>query len=288
MTHVAELHDRLKKLIVDNKSTQQEAFSKLLTLSISTVKTYGYVRVSTFKQVEEGHSIEAQSNKIREFCSSKNLPPPIIFSDEGISGCNTDDRHSFNQMLSLVKPGDTIVSYSLSRLGRSTLDILNFVKSVKEKGINLYCLDKPIDTKTPEGNLFIGILSSVDEFEREQDAVRTSMVMQSRSRAGKLKTKGPFGYRAEGNKLFPVPEEQKVIEFIALFLSMNPSAKDCDVTRAVQYRIDSGELLMRKTTDRDPNTQKPLKRPCDGKKAHQSTISSIIRQNNLRDIIKDL
>jgi site-specific DNA recombinase len=287
MTHVAELQDRLKKLIIDNKTNKEAAVVKLLSLSVQPKLTYGYVRVSLQRQVEEGHSIEAQSQKIKEYCVLHNLLEPVIMADHGISGKSTDNRDAFNQMVSLVKSGDTIVSYSLSRLGRSTLDILNLVKNLKEKGVALFCLDKQIDLNTTEGNMFLSILASVNEFEREQAAARTSMVMQNMSKMGKLRTRGPFGYRAEDNKLIPVPEEQKVIEYIALFLSMNPTATDAMVTKAVQEKVDLGELVMRKTKERNPDAPNQLKRPCEGKKVYQSTIANIIKNNKLRDVIKD-
>lgn len=279
------LTERLQKLIGDYKADKVAIMEKLQSQSTQPHLVYGYVRVSTMKQVEEGHSIDAQSERIKDYCKNNKLPEPIIIPDEGISGKTTENRDGFNRMLSLIKSGDTIVSYSLSRLGRSTYDILSLSKDLKEKKVSLRCLDKDIDLTTNEGNMFLAILASVNEFEREQAAARTSMVMQDMKKKGKLRTKGPFGYRAEDNKLIPVPEEQKVIDHITLLLVENPAATDAMITRSIQAKVDSGELCMRKTKERNPNDPKKLKRPCEGKKVYQSTIANIINNNNLRTVV---
>lgn len=272
------LHDRLGVLLDEHKKT---IGSKVRTLNVNMVPTgynkivplvYGYVRVSTKKQVLEGHSIEAQTERINEYCTNNNLPEAIIMADDGISGKTTDNREKFNKMRELATSGDTIISYSLSRLGRNSLDILAFVDDLTKNKINLVILDRKIDLSTDQGRLFFNVLTAVNQFEREQACTRTSNVMMAMSKAGKLKTKGPFGYKAAGNKLIPEPEELKVIDYITLLLYDFPDAKESEITRAVQAKVDAGELSMRS------------KKGIPGKKVYQSTISNIIFRNKLRDL----
>lgn len=287
MAYNTALNIRLKEIMLTTASDNGDVIKKAKRIQDNLPTVYGYVRVSTEKQVIEGQSIDAQVHTIKEYCVRNKLPDPIIMTDEGISGKSTENRHKFNEMLTLVKRGDIIISYSMSRLGRDTFDIVKLFKDMIEKGVRLLCLDRNFDSSTMEGKFMTTVMIGLNEYEREQAAARTSMVMQSMKKQGKLRTKGPFGYRAIGNELVPIPEEQKVIEFIAQFIANNPDAKDSVVTRAVQQQIDLGELSMRKSKPRAEH-EPPLKRPCDGKKAHQITISNIIKNHNLRDKMSEI
>lgn len=123
-------------------------------------------------------------------------------------------RKNFEEMVRIVKHGDTIVSYSLSRLGRNALEVLQFVDDIMKRGVTVKALDKEMDLTTLQGRFNLVIMAGVDQLEREQISERTSAVMQSMKEQGKLKTKGAFGYKAKDNKLVEDPDEMKVLEYI--------------------------------------------------------------------------
>ena len=90
-------------------------------------KAYIYTRVSTAIQVD-GYSLEAQEKTLRKFADAKDMVVVNIYSDEGKSGKDIENRPAFQQMLKDIKSHKDDVSavlvFKLSRFGRNTLDVL--------------------------------------------------------------------------------------------------------------------------------------------------------------------
>lgn len=107
-----------------------------------------YCRVSTDSD-EQLTSYEAQVTYYEEYIKSK---PEYefcgIFADEGISGTNTKKRTQFNKMIEAALAGkfDRIITKSISRFSRNTLDTLKYIRILKEKGIGVYFENIRIDT----------------------------------------------------------------------------------------------------------------------------------------------
>ena len=100
----------------------------------------GYIRVST------EHQETARQQEI--MCSYQ---VDRIFSEK-LSGANTD-RPQLRAMLDYVREGDTLYIESISRLGRSTKDLLNIIDTLTDKGVTLISHKEKIDTDTPAGKL---------------------------------------------------------------------------------------------------------------------------------------
>ena len=81
--------------------------------------------------------------------------------------------------MELLRPLDCLVVYSLSRLGRSTMQVLKIAAELKEREINLVVLDKGIDTTTPIGKFFFTLVAALDEFEAEQLGERTRVALEA-------------------------------------------------------------------------------------------------------------
>lgn len=232
-----------------------------------------YIRVSTKKQVEEGHSVDGQRRIIDNHITRTNTLsglPVLYFTDEAKSGKNIVNRDNFTKLCDMMRKGDTIITWNLSRLGRNTKDMVNFVSTLKEKGIGLVLTDINFDTTGPLGDLMLTLLIAVADFERKQVSERTKVIMQQRQEEGFVVTRPPFGSQVnkETKKLEPNEEEQKVINLIAGWIYENPQVKDAEITRLLQERFDRGEISMRKA-----------------KKIHQTTVGNIIKRNNLREAI---
>ncbi|MBQ1579918.1 MAG: recombinase family protein, partial [Firmicutes bacterium] len=86
-----------------------------------------------------------------------------VYTDEGISGTNTKHRDGFNRMIedALADRIDLIVTKSVSRFARNTVDSLVTVRKLKEKGVEVYFEKENIYTLDSKGELLITIMSSL-------------------------------------------------------------------------------------------------------------------------------
>lgn len=116
---------------------------------------YAYIRVSTIEQ-NEARQLEAMK---------KYDIPAENYYIEKISGKNTD-RPKLQELLSLVKDGDTIHIHDFSRLSRSTADLLRIVDDLNNRGVCLVSNKENLDTSTPTGKLMLTMIGAINEFER--------------------------------------------------------------------------------------------------------------------------
>ena len=103
-------------------------------------RTAGYARVSTDSE-EQFTSYEAQVDYYTNFIKSRDDWEFVkVYTDEGISGTNTKNREGFRRMIQDALSGkiDLIVTKSVSRFARNTVDCLTTVRQLKEKGIEIY------------------------------------------------------------------------------------------------------------------------------------------------------
>jgi DNA invertase Pin-like site-specific DNA recombinase len=121
---------------------------------------YGYARVSTVQQ-----DLEAQLNTLRnEGCD-------VIYSEK-FTGTKAD-RPKFQEVLSKLVEGDTLIVTKLDRFARSTVDAINTVKVLFERGVKVHVLNMGLVEDTPTGRLILTIMSGFAEFERDMIVERT-------------------------------------------------------------------------------------------------------------------
>jgi DNA invertase Pin-like site-specific DNA recombinase len=186
----------------------------------------GYCRVSTTDQVEKGMSIDVQHYNIREYAYHKGINIKCITYDNGISAKEVTKRKGLKVAMSKLEEGDIFVVSSLSRLARNIADSVDLNKQIKDKRCSLVVLDMNIDTQNPVGQMIFNVMSSLNQFEREQVSARVSHVISHLSATGKLKTKPPYGWKAgdKGKPFVKDEQEQKNIEFIRKLKEDNPYA----------------------------------------------------------------
>lgn len=122
--------------------------------------TFGYARVST----------EAQ-NLDRQLDALKRYGVDIIYNEK-MTGTKKD-RPELTKLLDRITEGDTVVIESLSRLGRSTKDLIELTELFHTKGVHLVSLKESIDTSTSTGKLLFTLMSAIAQFERDVIADRT-------------------------------------------------------------------------------------------------------------------
>ena len=106
-----------------------------------------------------------------------------IFSEK-MTGSRMD-RPAWDQVLQYVRPGDTIFVTELSRMTRSLLDLLETVKALEARGVNLLSLRENIDTTTATGRCFLSMMGAIHQVERELRAERAAAGRASAKARGK-------------------------------------------------------------------------------------------------------
>ena len=126
-----------------------------------------YCRVST-DQLEQLSSYEAQVNYYTNYIQNHpDYELAGIYADEGITGTNTKKREQFNKMIKDCKAGkiDMIITKSISRFARNTLDCLNYIRELKEYGVGVIFEKENINTLDSKGEVLITILASLAQDE---------------------------------------------------------------------------------------------------------------------------
>jgi putative DNA-invertase from lambdoid prophage Rac len=177
---------------------------------------YGYCRVSTTKQANEGESLEVQRRQIDGYAHMHGLVLDRIVVEEGVSGSiPVAERPRGGLLFAQLKKGDIVIAPKLDRLFRSALDALQTVQSLRERGVSLHLLDLGGDIS---GNglskLFLTIAAAFAEAERDRIRERITQVKRDQRERGRfLGGTVPFGFRrGEGGELVPHEGEQKAIK----------------------------------------------------------------------------
>ena len=180
---------------------------------------YGYIRVSTVTQANDGESLKIQRRKIEARAQEQGWTLDQVFVERGVSGGKPfAERRQGKALLNVLAKGDTVIASKLDRMFRSASDALAIMEDCKRQGVGLYLLDLGGDlTGNGIGAMVFTIMSAVAQFERERLAERIAEVKADQRRRGRyLGVAVPFGYKvtSNGKHLEPVPKEQAAIKRI--------------------------------------------------------------------------
>lgn len=180
------------------------------------VNTGIYVRVSTEEQAQEGYSIRAQEQKLKDYARIKDWGVYNIYADEGISGKNIVERPAINSLIEDIKNGkvNNVLVFKIDRLTRNTADLITLINLFNEYDCAFNSLSESIDTKTASGRMFVKIIGIFAEFERENIIERTKIGFERKVREGyTLATRVPsYGYdRKIGEKVQTINEAEAII-----------------------------------------------------------------------------
>jgi len=176
--------------------------------------TFGYARVST-----DAQNLDRQLDALEKYGVDK-------IYNEKMTGTKRD-RPELEKMLDRMTEGDTVVIESLSRLGRSTKDLIELVELFEERGVHLVSLKESIDTSTSTGKLLFTLMSAIAQFERDTIADRTREGLKA------ARARGHFGGR-------PKFDEEKVRQAIKLYNTKQYTLTEIEeltgVKKATLYR----------------------------------------------------
>lgn len=142
---------------------------------------YGYARVSTQHQ---------DLNRQLDLLAKQNCNEILT---EKMTGTKSN-RPELNRLKDKLRPGDTLVVESFSRLGRSTKDLIDLVTYFEEQDVKLVSLKENFDTTTPQGRLMMTVFQAFSQFERDLIVQRTKEGLQS------ARARGRIGGRPRANK----------------------------------------------------------------------------------------
>jgi DNA invertase Pin-like site-specific DNA recombinase len=162
---------------------------------------FGYIRVSTDRQADEGESLGTQQRQIQGYALQHGWDLAEIHVERGVSGSMPlAERPEGRRLLARLQPGDTVITPKLDRMFRSALNALDVLQQLQARQISLHMIDLGGDvTGNGVSKLVFTILSAVAEAERDRIRERIRDVKRDQAKRGRFLggTRAPFGYTAQ-------------------------------------------------------------------------------------------
>lgn len=243
-----------------------------------------YCRVSTQSEMQQ-HSLEAQIKYYSDFIRLiKEYELVGIYTDVG-SGLNAKSRTEFNKMIWACKKGkvDLIITKSISRFARNTLDFLKVLHMLKEKGVDVYFENEKILLSEERSELRMSIIAAIAQEESMVRSRNTKWGIEARIAAGtsKLSERGCYGYKKDNNSNLTIDENtvENVKLIFDLYLDeyslssiakelkirgiLSPTGKENWTSTVIDKILTNekytGNVILQKTYVADPLEQKQLK-----------------------------
>lgn len=187
--------------------------------SVTKRRVAGYARVST----DDSEQLISYENQVKYYTNYIQTRPDWefagLYTDEGITGTNTKQRQGFNRMIEDALNGkiDLIVTKSVSRFARNTVDSLTMIRKLKENGVEVFFEKENIWTMDSKGELLLTIMSSLAQEESRSISENVKWGMRKNFADGKVSVayKTFLGYEKGPNGKMVVNEEQaKVVRLI--------------------------------------------------------------------------
>jgi DNA invertase Pin-like site-specific DNA recombinase len=290
---------------------------------VKKLRVAAYCRVSTDTE-EQATSYDTQVVHYKEYISKNSTWEFVgIYADDGVSGTGTKKREEFLRMIDDCMAGkiDMVITKSISRFARNTIDCLKYIRQLKEKNIPVIFEKENINTLDAKGEVLITIMASLAQQESESLSKNVKLGLQFRYQQGKVQinTKWFLGYtKDENGKLIIDPEQAKVVKriyreylegksYVSIAKGLekdgipNGSGKkrwwDSNIRQILMNEKYMGDALLQKTYSTDVLSKKRIKN--DGavpqyyiENNHEAIISKEIyhavqaenrRRNNLID-----
>ena len=249
------------------------------------LRVAAYCRVSTELE-EQQNSYQVQIAYYTDLINKKKeWTLAGIFADEGISGTQTKKRTKFNRMIRMCrnKKIDLVITKSISRFARNTVDCLEYVRQLKDLGIGVIFEKENINTLTMTSEFMIALYGSFAQAESESISKNVSWGKEKAYREGKVQFqyKHLLGYKkgADGKPEI-IPEEAETVKLIYTMFLDGHSMKNIalilhvkgihtktgstewrtnTITRILQNEKYVGDALLQKTFTSDCITHKVVK-----------------------------
>lgn len=198
---------------------KEERIDRRTGKPIERMRVVAYARVSTDND-EQLNSYESQKKYYKEkIMSNDEWSFGGIYADEGISGTQDFKRENFMRMIedALENKFDLILTKSISRFARNTLDTLKYVRLLKENNVAIIFEEEGINTLEMSGELLLTILSSVAQQESETISSHVKLGLKMKSQRGELVGfNNCYGYHYDSktNKMIIIEDEASIVKLI--------------------------------------------------------------------------
>ena len=199
-----------KKEGIIDRTTGKVLNRKLRVAAYARVSTMGAEQLNSYESQKKYYYEKINNNPEWQYVD--------IYADEGISGTTDYRRASFMKMIQDALSGkiDLILTKSISRFGRNTMDVLKNVRLLRDNNVAVLFEENnlnTLDTKTSE--MLLTTLSAVAQQESENISEHVKLGLQMKMNRGELiGFNRCYGYRNENDKLVIVDEEAEVVKFI--------------------------------------------------------------------------
>ncbi len=245
-------------------------------------KVAAYARVSTDEE-DQTNSFDNQISEYKnQIANNKQWEFAGMYADKGISGTQIKNRENFINMINDAKEGkiDLILTKSISRFGRNTVDIIQTVRELREINVAVFFEKENIYSDDPKIDFFLTIMSSIAQEESRSISSNIKWSYKKRFKEGRilLNPKNFLGYgKDENGKIYIIPEEAKVITMIFNIFTQGHTAHEIaqilmkekiktirgnkkwdaqSVLRILQNEKYAGNALLQKTVTLDYLTHK--------------------------------
>ena len=266
----------IEKIILEPQNPEEPDTAKELRVA-------AYCRVSTDND-EQRTSFENQVRSYTDMIESRpGWKLAGIYADEGMTGTSVSKRKQFRKMIRDCEAGkiDLIVTKSISRFARNTLECLTFVRHLNEIGVHLIFESNHIDTRTAFSEMLLTVLAAFAQEESRSISLNTTWSIRKRYEEGRSRWSKLYGYEKNENGEYQiVPEQARVVkEIFTLYehgesidkimkhLQSNhvPTPENCEtwsmctVRLMLQNERYCGDILLQKTICESHITHKQIK-----------------------------
>ena len=189
----------------------------MIPKQIEKKKVAAYARVSALTEMTQ-YSFSAQVNYYSALIQKNpNWKYVGVYADKGITGRSIKKRKEFNRLIDDCNNGkiDLILTKSVSRFARDTVDTLNTIRHLKNIGVDVYFEKENIHSISQEGELLLTFLAAYAQAESENTSENIKWGIRKGFKVGKPNGyKAPYGYKWNGNSYSIVPEQGAIVKEI--------------------------------------------------------------------------
>lgn len=182
---------------------------------LNKLKAALYIRVSTEEQAQDGQSVSAQVETLKQYCCAFDIEVSDVYMDLGLSGKSLKDRQELSRLIEdcCRRQFDIVLVWKISRLSRNLKDLLYLIDMFERYNVYFASCSEKFDTSTPVGRMTLQLLGSIAEFERNTIIENVKLGLKEFARKGG-KAASVLGYDNVNKKLQINESEASIVRLI--------------------------------------------------------------------------